>query len=369
MAGAVRGAEKNCIFIGDFNVPDIDWESGTTSGRSRELLEAAEEKLMEQMVPFPTHVRGNTLDLVLTDIPERVTDVRDEGRLGGSDHVIITCKIVTKAGPQQAYKAMPDWNKADWDSIKRELAREDWDEKMYGLNTEQAWNLLRSKLHCLIEKHVPPRRRRNHNRPPWLSREILRAIRKKKRLWRLAKQGQKVDEYREAEKSLKNMIRNAKRKFERGIAKGCGSERVNKRRFYSYIKQRTKSRPGIGPLRDGQGKTVQSDKEMTKLLNRFFAGVFTREDTANIPDPQPTGCRQELRGVNISVRAVKQKIRKLRTDGAAGPDGLGPLVLKKLADQIAEPLALVMRTSLREGAVPEDWRTANITPIFKKGQK
>jgi hypothetical protein len=44
-------------------------------------------------------------------------------------------------------------------------------------------------------------------------------------------------------------------------------------------------------------------------------------------------------------------------------------VLKKLIDQVAEPLAEIMRTSLKEGVVPEDWRTANVTPIYKKGSK
>jgi hypothetical protein len=198
---------------------------------------------------------------------------------------------------------------------------------------------------------------------------VLRAARKKKRLWRKAKNGQKVDEYREAEKQVRNMIRNAKRKFERNIAKGCGSEKVNKRQFFSYIRQRTKSRPGVGPLKDGHGKTVQEDSEMAGLLNRFFSGVFTRENTANILYPEPTGCQSELKGVNISVRAVKDKIRQLKVDGAAGPDGLGPLVLKKLIDQVAEPLTEIMRTSLKEGAVPEDWRTTNVTPIYKKGSK
>jgi hypothetical protein len=108
---------------------------------------------------------------------------------------------------------------------------------------------------------------------------------------------------------------------------------------------------------------------MAEPLNRFFSSVFTREDTANVPEPADMGCRDELKHVNVSVRAVKDKIRKLRVDGAAGPDGIGPLLLKKLADEIAGPLAQIMRASLRDGSVPEDWRTANVTPIYKKGRK
>jgi hypothetical protein len=47
-----------------------------------------------------------------------------------------------------------------------------------------------------------------------------------------------VDEYKSAEKSVRNMIRNAKRSFERKIAKGCGSKRENKKRFFAYIRKK-----------------------------------------------------------------------------------------------------------------------------------
>jgi hypothetical protein len=111
--------------------------------------------------------------------------------------------------------------------MKRELSRDDWDEQLRRRSTEEAWSLLRNRLQCLVEKHVSARRLRNHNRLPWLTRDILRAIRRKKRLWRYAKQGQKADEYRDADKQVKKMIK----KFERDIAIGCGSEKSNKRRF------------------------------------------------------------------------------------------------------------------------------------------
>jgi hypothetical protein len=38
MAGALGRAEKNCVIVSDFNVPEIDWVNGTAAGRARELL-------------------------------------------------------------------------------------------------------------------------------------------------------------------------------------------------------------------------------------------------------------------------------------------------------------------------------------------
>jgi len=52
-----------------------------------------------------------------------------------------------------------------------------------------------------------------------------------------------------------------------------------------------------------------------------------------------------------------------------GPDGMHPRVLRKLADVIAESLSIIFERPWRTGEVPEDWRKANVTPIFKKGKK
>uniref|UniRef100_A0A8C5Q884 Reverse transcriptase domain-containing protein n=1 Tax=Leptobrachium leishanense TaxID=445787 RepID=A0A8C5Q884_9ANUR len=43
-----------------------------------------------------------------------------------------------------------------------------------------------------------------------------------------------------------------------------------------------------------------------------------------------------------------------------GPDGIHPKLLKELSDVIAKPLT---------GVVPEDWKFANVVPIYKKGSR
>jgi len=43
--------------------------------------------------------------------------------------------------------------------------------------------------------------------------------------------------------------------------------------------------------------------------------------------------------------------------------------LKEVLDEIAEPLTEIFNKSLSEGIVSQDWKIANVTPIFKKGTK
>ena len=365
LAELIRKAERNCVIFGDFNLPQIDWAAGTSRGASTVVLDAVEEALMTQMVEFSTQVRGNILDLVITNMPERVQEVREEGRLGKSDHVMIVTEISVGRQTSENQLPLPDWRRADWGAMQQELEDQNWTRQVMSSNTESAWKLLKCKVEELVRKYVPVRRRRNQNRPVWMNQEILRAIRKKKRIWKKVRNMADKKEFTEQEKITRNLIRNAKRKFEKKLASGNGG---NSRPFFSYVKQRTKSRPSIGPLKHG-GSTITGNREMATLLNRCFGEVFTREDRANIPDPAAMDLGSVLDNIHISVAAVRRKIKGLRAESAAGPDGLGPRILKELQEGLAPVLAHVFRRSLAEGTVPADWKKANVTPIFKKGSK
>jgi hypothetical protein len=107
---------------------------------------------------------------------------------------------------------------------------------------------------------------------------------------------------------------------------------------------------------------------MAELLNNFFSSVFMREDTEHIPveENMETNIMDE---VSITERMVREKISKLKPESAAGPDEIGPKLLKELEAVLTIPLADIFRKSFITGEVPEEWKKANVTPIFKKGTK
>jgi hypothetical protein len=174
-----------------------------------------------------------------------------------------------------------------------------------------------------------------------------------------------VEEYCETDREVKKMIRNAKRKFEKRLA---DDKSGNSRPFYAYVKKKTKSRTAIGPLLDSEKKSITGEKEMADLLNGFFSSVFTREDLTSIPTATKRG-EETFEKVEITAKGIKAKIRNLKSFSAAGPDGIGPQLLQELQHELTPALVQIYRQSLRCGEVPEDWKLANVTPIFKKGKR
>ncbi|KAF2345779.1 Reverse transcriptase domain [Trinorchestia longiramus] len=71
----------------------------------------------------------------------------------------------------------------------------------------------------------------------------------------------------------------------------------------------------------------------------------------------------------ITVKEVEEQLSILNPYKSTGPDGLRPRILKETAEVISEPLTYIFNRSLETGIVPDDWKRANVAPIFKKGNK
>jgi len=74
---------------------------------------------------------------------------------------------------------------------------------------------------------------------------------------------------------------------------------------------------------------------------------------------------------NLDILVVVVVVVVVVVDGykAAGDDNLLPRLLKAIAVEIAYPIAMIFRKSFDSGSVPRDWRTANVSPLFKKGSR
>ena len=208
-----------------------------------------------------------------------------------------------------------------------------------------------------------------------MKRNLLRLIRKKKRLWKhyssskyCSKDFAQFEAYKKVQDEVKKAVKKAKKEFEKKLAKNA---KKNSKMFWSYMKQKTVNRVSVGPLvRDRV--VITDDKQMCEVLNQQYCSVFTREDLANLPEVEhnfPHSEDKELQNIKFTREKVRVRLSKLKPSSAPGPDQIWPKVLNRMAAALSIPLSIIFSTCVAEESVPPDWKLANVTPIFKKGAK
>jgi len=135
------------------------------------------------------------------------------------------------------------------------------------------------------------------------------------------------------------------------------------------MRSKTKSKAQITSVTNTNGNTTDSTDEIVSVFNDYFTSVFTAEDTTSLPVPMSMTGNYNIEDINFDEQDILKLLSRLRADKAAGADDLTPRFLLYIKHNISYPLYLLFRKSLDEGDIPENWRCANISPIFKKGNR
>ncbi|KAF2353137.1 Reverse transcriptase domain [Trinorchestia longiramus] len=272
----------------------------------------------------PRHV----LDVrsVVPPLP-RDEEARDE-RGGGLSSVQEKQMKVEQSGVQDPntrtqHKQVLDYKRANFELMKEELGSYNYEVLMNNKNAEECYMIFKDKIATATDHHIP-------------------------------------------RKAVKRTIKSTKRNEEITVA---AQAKTNPKSFYKYVNDRRLKRDTIGPLIDSEGSTQTNNKSKAKILNTYFTSVFTHEDLTEIPQPHVLNTQEILSDGVFTVEEVEEQLSILNPSKSTGPDSLGPRILKETAKVISEPLTNIFNRSLETGIVPDDWKRANVTPIFKKGNK
>ena len=365
-----KNKNDNIIIMGDFNYKDIDWETESCSVSSdhpaSKFLQSCKDNFLVQMQRSPTRFKNyqtpSLLDLVLTNKEELITNIDTEAGLGKSDHVTLVISLSCKA-KNTKYEPRLNYRKADLKALNEDLAKVDWEVELKDLNTESMWSKIKNNIETAIEKHVPKTKPHGSKFKKWMSNETLDIVKNKHRLHHIDKQS---IEYKKANNKARKACRKARRNLEENVA----SQSVfNNKIFWSYTNSKIKSRSGIADLKKPDGTKTANDTEKAETLNSFFKSVFNVENDGDLPDPPSYEYDNTLEDFEITVSQVKKLLLNLKPGKAPGPDGITPLLLSSAAESLALPVTMLFRQSLYEGSLPNEWKLAKVTPIFKKGSK
>ena len=124
---------------------------------------------------------------------------------------------------------------------------------------------------------------------------------------------------------------------------------------------------GIGDLNIARN-IINDDKQKAEALDNQFKSVFTHEGNSQLPNlnDSPHG---KIPKPTISLKGVRDQLSKINTSKSQGPYGIPPWFLNRYASHLTPIIHDIFQSSVDSGQVPNAWKEANITAIYKKGNR
>ena len=240
--------------------------------------------------------------------------------------------------------------------------------------------LIREKEYSEIEKECVPTKvvyvdgKKSKRLSTPLDKKSLRKIKKKNNLWGKARMKliseEQETQYNKLRNQVRRMTRKAKKITEKNIAQNA---KKNPKQFWKYSQSKLKTRAGIPDLEvvddDGNVSFAKDDDGKANQFQNYFGGVYTQEPEGDMPYFEERQYSEILSNINITEETILKKLKKIKINKSPGPDSIHPRVLREISDEICIPLKIILNISLQTMTLPDDWKHANVTAIFKKGAK
>ena len=236
------------------------------------------------------------------------------------------------------------------------------------MTVNDRWNIVTAKVTDIINTCVPHVFTSSRHNLPWFTKNLKKLCKRKQRLYNKAKKTRNQDDWQEFCDIRKTVHKELRAARVSHISQFLTTSITDKpKSFWTFISKLRQDNQGIGDLHVG-GSIVSDDSLKAEALNEQFNSVYT--DEGNIPLPKlgesPYG---EIHKLHISNSGVLDQLNKLNPSKAQGPDGIPPWFLNTYAAQLAPILQNIFQLSVDSSQVPEAWKNANVTAIYKKGSR
>ena len=369
------------IIMGDFNLPEIDWNTESCNKAhdhiASNFIEFLKTNDMCQFVNTTTHHRAlqkpTIIDLVMSNDHDFAYNFKYNSPLGLSHHEVICFNLnyekpISRINPVLKYQL----KLANYSGMRKHMSKIDWDVLLKDdKDVDGLWEVISSEIQIAKDKFIPKKMYKNSNqfkRSFMVSDTLHNKIKSKRSAFKYYKKYPTVLNYNTYAK-LRNQVKwackKAKREREQKVADDA---KTNPKAFYQYVASKTKSKETIPNLQKSNGSLTEDDLGKAEELNNFFSSVFTADDADTIPSPDPKSSVNIIDFV-LDNDQMSLALKALKQGKSPGPDSIHPIILKNLAEELAHPLTILFNSTLNVGKLPKAWKMAEVRPIFKKGCK
>jgi ribonuclease HI len=328
----------------------------------------------------PTHLNKNTGNWSTPDLT--LCGTAWSGRhnwavlddIGGSDHMPILITLQTKVNYQPVLGRRPRWKSkgVDWSAFTKAV-----DEYVQKLTPTESMKHQQCRFaEALInaaKSHVG-KVKPGARTKVWMNPAIRTAIRKRNGLRRDIKN--KRREWLESCKEVNDAIRNAKTESWRNLLEDAVAA-DDDTLLWRIIKDLNGSSDDNAPneVMINKGKIISTNEGKAKAfihhysaISRLYLSDEERAENRRLKKTLQTPSVDDESSAKFTMSELKKAIRKMKANGAAGPDDIPPSFIKALGPVALEELLDLFNRSFLSGTVPQAWRNAIIIPLLKAGK-
>ena len=137
------------------------------------------------------------------------------------------------------------------------------------------------------------------------------------------------------------------------------------KKFWSHVKSsRNSSR--IPEVVSYEGLTANEPLAKANMFNKYFYKQFSEPShyETNIDFTNDSSF-----DIDFSADRVKPILDSLDINKAQGPDCINGSVLKNCSETLSYPLSILFNLVYNTGYIPQEWKVANVVPVYKKDDK
>lgn len=253
----------------------------------------------------------NTLDLLVSDSPERVSEV-DIGNplgLGQQGHMSITFRLnlnhrITRQFCSRRY----NYKSANILGLNEAFANVDWP-AISGKSVQECYNNIPSCYDKLCDEFIPkkparPRTRRH----PWSSEELFKLVKIKKSLFYAnhsakGKNAKLAKEYREARIAVSKCSKQVIKAYEHKLAE----DKYQPKRLFSYVNRLKPIARGISEMKDRFGVVHTDKNKIANILNEHYKSVFICESPDSVQLFFKSRTESRLSTMAFNIEDVKKQ--------------------------------------------------------------
>ena len=253
------------------------------------------------------------------------------------------------------------WKQTEWSAVNRRLAESGLlGAVLTAQSCDVAWTTLYQSILSAIDDLVPRKYTKAKLQQPLTSPEIKELIAEKIKQKKLADEGDQTAQiaFKRLRKKVSYLLKKAKRQK---IAKAFANCEPGPGPFWKTVKSIKGTSHDLPPITCEDGTVLSEPKAKAEaILNHFDSNYTTAPNQYPVfesePLPPESHCtfafiEKELKGLNISK--------------STGPDRIPAVFLRNCCTVLAPALAALFNRSLKEGRVPEAWKTADVKPVPK----